>query len=333
MQKFLLLLCLAVLMTASAAPAPKSTGDAELFTPTEDNVKRCINIMPPGVKTIACIAPGSHPGSKFHKKGIELLRRAGYKVKVMPNAFVRQKKEPRAPLAGRLSDFYQAWNDPEVDMIFCVRGGRGSEEVMDNIDWKKLKHRPGLYFQGYSDITMILCALLAKGNGHPIAGPMAGAFSGLAPEALEVMKKIHHGQKFGPLKLTPVVPGDCKGLPIAGLLQRFAVVSGKEYCPDRKGKIIFIESVGANPAQIKAQFDTLLKKNFFKGAAGVVFCQFVRCKAPKKEVDALLKETAPKLGVPVYMGFPFGHTSNSYCIDFTRPVEIKNSAITFPAVK
>ena len=333
MKKFVISLCLAALTAASAAPAAKTTNDAELFAPTEDNVKRCINIMPPKVKTIACIAPGSYPNSRFHKKGIEQLRRAGYKVKVMPHAFVRQKKESRAPLAGRLSDFYQAWNDPEVDMIFCIRGGKGSEEVMDNIDWKKLKHRPDLYFQGYSDITIILCALLAKGNGHPIAGPMAGALSGLDPAALEVMKKVHHGQQVGPIKLVPLVPGDCKGLPIAGLLQRFAVVSGKNYCPDRKGKIIFIESVGANPVQIKDQLDTLLKKNFFKDAAGVVFCQFVRSKAPKQEIEALLKEAAPKIGVPVYMGFPFGHTSNSYCIDFTRPAEIKNNTVTFPAVK
>ena len=329
MKKPYFLLSVILACSLHAAPAPR---DAEIFDPAEDNPKRCVGIMPPKVKTIACIAPGSHPGSRFHKKGVELLRQAGYKVKVMPNAFVRQKDVARAPLAGRLSDFYQAWNDPEVDMIFCIRGGKGSEEVMDNIDWKKLKHRPGLFFQGYSDITLIVSALLAKGNGHPVAGPMAGALSGLSSDGLEAMRKIHHGEQLGPIKLQTLVPGDCQGLPLAGLLQRFAILTGKDYCPDRTGRIIFIESVRTDAAKIRSQLQTLLDKKFFKGAAAVVFCQFVQCK-PAKEVEQIIRETAPEIGVPVYMGFPFGHSSKSYCIDFSRKAIIKDGVITFPAVK
>ena len=95
--------------------------DAELFEAKEKNMKRFANVLPPNVKTIACIAPGSYPGTKHHKLGVELLRQAGYKVKVMPHTFVRQKDKAQAPLEGRLADFYAAWNDPEVDMIFCVR--------------------------------------------------------------------------------------------------------------------------------------------------------------------------------------------------------------------
>ena len=319
-----------ILSAVIAAPAKKAVRDAEIFEPADDNIRRCVNIMPPKVKTIACIAPGSFPNSRFHRKGVELLRQAGYKVKVMPHAFVRQKKVSQAPLEGRLSDFYQAWNDPEVDMIFCIRGGRGSEEVMDNINWKKLKHRPDLYFQGYSDITLITAALLAKGNGHPIAGPMAGALSGLDAESLDVMRKIHHGKQVGPVKLVPLVPGDCKGMVFAGLLHRLAVLTDKPYLPSVKGRIIFIESVGATAQKIREQLDTLLKKKFFNGSAGVVFCQFVRT-APKQEIEKILREYASKIGTPVYMGFPFGHTSKSYCLDFTRTAVIKNSAVTFPA--
>ena len=332
MKKSLLFVSYLLLSAVIAAPAKKAVKDAEIFEPADDNIKRCVNIMPPKVKTIACIAPGSFPNSRFHKKGVELLRQAGYKVKVMPNAFVRQKEVSQAPLEGRISDFYQAWNDPEVDMIFCIRGGRGSEQVMDNIDWKKLKHRPELYFQGYSDVTLITAALLAKGNGHPVAGPMAGALSGLGAESLEVMKKVHHGELLGPIKLIPLVPGDCKGAVFAGLLHRLAVLTEKSYCPSVRGRIIFIESVGSTAQRVREQLDTLLKKNFFKGTAGVVFCQFVRT-APPKEIAAILRAYAPKIGVPVYMGFPFGHTSRSYCLDFTRQAEIKNSAVTFPAVK
>lgn len=324
--------CLMLVMLCGCASAPKAQKDAELFESTSKNMKRFANVMPPSVKTIACISPGSYPGTKHHRMGVELLRQAGYKVKVMPHAFVRQKNKAQAPLAGRLADFYAAWNDPEVDMIFCVRGGVGSEEVMDNIDWSKLKKRPELYFQGYSDITFIIGALLAKKQGHPIAGPMAGSLTGLPSDAIDAMKKINHGEALGPIKLETLVKGDCQGIAIGGLLQRFSVLASKDYCPDNKGKIIFIEAVSISADKVKEHLYNLLEKKFFEGAAGIVFCRFARCKSAEK-IPGIIKEFAPKAGVPVYNGFPFGHVSRNYSIDCTRQVIIKNGILTFPAVK
>ena len=329
MKKTYFLLSVILACSLHAAPAPR---DAEIFDPAEDNPKRCVGIMPPKVKTIACIAPGSHPGSRFHKKGVELLRQAGYKVKVMPHTFVRQKDKAQAPLEGRLADFYAAWNDPEVDMIFCVRGGGGSEQVMDNIDWSKLKKRPELYFQGYSDITIILGALTAKKQGHPIAGPMAGSLSGLPSDAIEVMKKVNHGEEVGPIKLETLVKGDCQGIAAAGLLQRFSVLAEKDYCPDNKGKIVFVEAVSLSASDVRKHLYNLLEKKFFEGAAGIVFCQFARCN-PQEKIAPILKEFAPKAGVPVFANFPFGHVAKNYSIDLTRHAVIKNGEITFPAVK
>ena len=78
--------------------------DPEIFDKVNENIKPYIGIMPPEVKTIACIAPGSYPGSKLHLQGIEILRKAGYKVKVMPHAFVREKGKNHAPVAGKVAD-------------------------------------------------------------------------------------------------------------------------------------------------------------------------------------------------------------------------------------
>ena len=305
-------------------------GDAELFDTSKNDAEKFVGLLPEQIKTIAVISPGSHPGKPLHKKGIEFLQKAGYKVKIMPNAFVRQKEKAQAPLAGRLADFYQAWNDPEVDMIICVRGGLGSEQVMDHLDWTKLKKRPELYFQGYSDITLITCTLFAKGYGHPVAGPNTGSMAGMTPDSIDAMKKIYHGEQLGPIKLEPLVPGDCKGYPLPGLLQRLSVLTDKEYCPNAKGRIVFIEEVGNSAEMIEKNLNKLLEKNFFKDAAGIVFCHFVRCKDQHK-IDGILKAFAPKTGLPVYKGFPFGHTSRIYCIDFARPVSITNGKVTFSA--
>ena len=327
MKNLLFFVILSLILTGSAFSQNANTSK----TVSRDK-KRFVNVMPENVKTIALIAPGSYPAGENYKQGVELLREAGYNLLIMPNAFVRQEKVARAPLAGRLADFYEAWNNPEVDMILCLRGGLGSEEVLEHIDWSKLKPRPELYFQGFSDITFINCALLEKKLGHPIAGPSVGTLSGLTDDSIAAMRTMHHGEQLGPIQLKTMVPGDCKGLPLAGLLSRFAIIVDKDYCPDTAGRIIFIEGVGIRAQDVKAQLEKLLEKKFFEKAAGVVFCQFIRCN-PADEVEKIIDEFAPKIGIPVYKGFPLGHSVKHYAVDLQRPVEINGGKIIFPAAK
>ena len=164
----------AALAAAMALPAaPAAEGDAELSAETSEDEFRYAGVFPDGVGTVACISPASYPGNPKHRRGVELLEKAGLEVKVMPHAFARPEPGKKsAPLAYRLEDFYSAWNDPEVDMIVCIRGGGGSGELLENLDWSRLEKRPGLYFQGFSDITLILNTMLSQKAGHPYSGPM-----------------------------------------------------------------------------------------------------------------------------------------------------------------
>ena len=305
--------------------------DPELFETGSVKSSRYAGVMPAGVRTIAFISPGSTPGA-LHRKGIELLRQAGYNVKVMPHAFARQKDVNQPPLSGKLADFYAAWNDPAVDMILCVRGGIGTETLLDHLDWGKLEKRPELYVQGYSDATLLVCALLKKGNGHPIAGSMSGSLPGLTDDSVEAMRKVNHGEQLGPIPVRTLIPGDCQGFPVGGSLYKLSRIAVKDYCPDMTGKIIFIEGARIKPEQIREKLYGLLENKFFDKASGVVFCQFTGG-GSKSEVDAVLREIAPKLGVPVYADYPFGHVPRNYSIDFLRPVEVRSGKVTFPAVE
>ena len=304
--------------------------DPELLGTASSKINRYAGVMPEGVRTIAFISPGSTPGD-LHRKGIELLRQAGYNIKVMPHAFARQKDINQPPLEGKLADFYAAWNDPEVDMILCVRGGMGTETLLEHLDWGKLKKRPELYVQGYSDATLLVCALLTRGNGHPIAGSMSGSLPGLTDDSIEAMRKVNHGETLGPIPVRTLIPGDCQGFPVGGSLYKLSRIAVKDYCPDMTGRIIFIEGARITPEQIREKLNGLLKNKFFAKASGVVFCQFTGG-GPKSEVDKVFREIAPKLGVPVYADYPFGHVPRNYSIDFLRPVEIRSGKVTFPAV-
>ena len=317
----------------SLIPGLTMAQDAELHQEKSKQENRFAGVFPPGVKTIACITPASYPGSKLHRRGVELLKKAGYKVKVMPHAFTKPAKgEKASPVEGRLADFYAAWNDPEVDMILCIRGGRGSADLLAALDWKKLKKRDNLYLQGYSDVTLITAAMLAKGYGRPVAGPMCGSMAGLQQDCIDEMKAMHHDEPVGPVPVKKMKGGDCSGLAFTGLLSRLATVTQTDYCPSMTGRIIFIEVVSSTPEKMRQDFQTLLDRKFFDGAAGVVFGHFLRSGTPA-EMEAAMNEFASKLTVPVYRGFPFGHSSKCYTVDFSRRVEIKDSKVTFLAAQ
>ncbi|MBO4513307.1 MAG: LD-carboxypeptidase [Victivallales bacterium] len=304
--------------------------DAEIHKEIKASEQRYKGVFPPEVKTIAMIAPASYPGSRSHRRGVELIQAAGYKVKVGKHAFDKPPKgEHSAPLEARLEDFYNAWNDDEVDMILCIRGGRGSLDLLEHLDFSKLKPRENLRLQGYSDITFILSAMQGKKFGHPIAGPMSGSISGLQPECIEEMKKMHHGLAIGPIPVKPIIPGDCSGLPLAGLLQRFSVVCKTQFKPETKGRIIIIEAVNIKVEQVKQSFDTLIAEGFFKDCAGVVFGHFIRSGSPE-EISTILDDVAKRINKPTYKGFPFGHSSNCYTIDFSRQFVIKDNQVTIP---
>jgi muramoyltetrapeptide carboxypeptidase len=329
-KMFWMCVTVAALMAVTAAPAAED--DAKFSEEIPEDEARFAGVFPDGVKTVACISPASYPGSPQHRRGVELLEKAGLRVKVMPHAFTKPERgKGPAPLVYRLEDFYAAWNDPEVDMIVCIRGGRGSGKLLENLDWNRLENRPDLYFQGFSDITLITGALLAKGNGHPIAGPMAGTLPKLKEPFIREMAAMHRGETVGPYKVEPLVAGGFSGLPLAGHLERLTRLAASDCAPDVRGRVVFIESVRTPPGQIREQLRTLIDRRFFDGAAGVVFCQFVKC-GGAEEVDAVLEECAPGIGVPVCRGFPFGHSSRCATIDFRRKVVVENDMLTFPAV-
>ncbi len=293
-------------------------------------------VLPPQVKTIAIITPASYPGPKALLAGIDLLRKAGYKVKVYPNVLRKPEKADSTgyaaiPLSYRIADFEAAWSDMENDMIICSRGGKGTEDLIDNVNWAKLPRRPELYLLGFSDVTMMVSFMISNGYGHPLAGPTANSLPGLSAPIIPAMKKMLHGEEIS-LKLKPLKPGEASGKVVAGLLSRYLRLADGKYGFSTAGKIVVIEGVGNSSRYVAKGLDTLLDKGFFKDAVAVVFGHFSR-PVDREQIDIALEKFAAKMNIPVYRGFPFGHQADNLVIDFSRPAIIKNNVITFPECK
>ena len=291
--------------------------------PKKDSKNRLVGVFPENIKCVAVLSPASPPKEKNTRAVIAAMEEAGIKVKVMPHCFT---KKP-ATVEQRMEAWNMAVNDPEVDMIIPTRGGRGAQDLLDHIDWKKFKER-NIPLMGFSNISYITSAMMFHNAGRPIAGPNVTRLGGATSATLAHLKAVLVKKSPAPVKLTALKPGDAKGKTYAGHISMLEgnVKSKYKFIPENR--IIFIECVGRNTEAMSTSFDTLLKAEFFNKAAGVVLCNFSRVKDAEK-LDAMFEKWASQLKCPVYKGYPYGHENDNRAIDFQMTAVIKDGVLTF----
>lgn len=72
----------------------------------------------------------------------------------------------------RLEDFNEAFRDPSVRAVLCLRGGYGAQRIVDGIDYDAVRADPKL-FMGFSDITALHVALWCETRLATLHGPTA----------------------------------------------------------------------------------------------------------------------------------------------------------------
>ena len=322
-------LLLMTILPFSAKSISNNAISEECSGKVQNDDLRFQHLFPSWIKTIAVISPASPANSKQIDIGLHLLRNAGIRVKVMPHARERENSGYISLEAGkRVADLEQAWLDPEVDLILCTRGGVGSESLLEKINWEKLRKRD-MPLIGFSNITALHGAMIAKNVGHPYSGPSLTSLLGCDQESLLRFRTTLEGKKLAPVKLQVLRPGKCSGIAIGGHLVMLAKLSRTEFSPDTTDKIIFIECPGQKTERVKAMLEKLRYAGFFRHCSGVVFGSFVRCGSPEV-IAKLLLEFSHTVKCPVFAGYPYGHTSSNYLIDFKRSVAIDKNGIITP---
>ena len=301
--------------------------------------------FPPSVKTVGVVMPASIlPKGKFDV-GVAALRKAGYAVKVAP----RLSFGKVAPVEDRVKDFEETWMDPEVDLVLCARGGTGAQDVIVKLDWEKLRTRPNQRVLGFSNITMILNAMLKEKAGHPISGPSVSQMLYARGDTFAWLNRTLAGAPQPAAKLRPLRPGAFSGLPCGGHIALVKLGIDMKWNADAKGRVVFLERNNSATAEgIRKELDDILKSGFLTGAAGVVFGDVTpgACnrgekgkrslspadlKAARLQVEDIKRDFAARAGCPVYDGFSYGHIPVSHAIDFRRTVSVaEDGTMTWP---
>ena len=123
---------------------------------------------------ISVISPASFAAPERVERGIERLRTLGYAPRLGKHT------QHRGPLffAGapeqRLADIHAAFAAPDTSIVASVRGGYGSNYLLDGVDLALIQQHPKPFF-AYSDLTGIQLHLLDQLGLPAFHGPMVAA--------------------------------------------------------------------------------------------------------------------------------------------------------------
>ena len=310
--------------------------------------------LSPG-ETIGIVAPASAPPDpKAIDRSVAVLEGLGFKVKLAPNA-----RKRRGFLAGsdreRAADLMNMFQDARVKAILCVRGGYGTARLLSLLDFPTIARNPKIFI-GYSDITSLHCALLAKANLVSFHGPMLNSefvkkdlpdFT-LQSFSRTLMRASAPGaicQGYKTKTVSILRRGTAGGRLIGGNLSLLCTTLGTPYQPSFKDKILFLEDLDEPPYRFDRMLTHLLNAGLLQQVAGVAVGLNKNCKDPKartateyrQTLEDVLRERLLPLKVPVVAGLPFGHVRHNATLPIgvqaTLDAERGDLAINEAAVK
>ena len=219
--------------------------------------------------------------------------------------------------AARAADLIAAWTDPNIDAVWAIRGGYGTMRLLDAFAALPLE-RSAKPFIGFSDNTALQMLLHQRGIAS-FHGPHAGG--DFPPLADACMRHVLIDGRAGMLPrgeqhVTSLIGGTADGPLLGGNLSILAALCGTRYQPRMEGCLLFLEEIGEPFYRIDRMLVQLEMAGVFEGVAGVIIGQFTDCRGNEdsERVEDLLFDRFAKYGVPLALGFPFGHVADNWTL-------------------
>jgi muramoyltetrapeptide carboxypeptidase len=268
-----------------------------------------------GRSVLMPFAPASPAEFRKVLAGAEELRRLGFQVAdatpLSPEGYFA------GSIAGRRNDFLSELERNDVDGLVAVRGGYGSNYILDNLEIQRFS-APKVIL-GYSDLTSLQAYLWRRYAWVGFYGPMlaAGLDAGDGVEKgydreslLAAVGKTDGGWTLN-LRGETLFGGEAEGRILGGCMTLVETTLGTPWELDTRGSILLLEDRGMKPWQVDRVLMHLRQAGAFDGVRGIVLGEFPECDAPaagSPTVRDVCARILGGLGVPIVFGAAVGHT-------------------------
>ncbi len=253
------------------------------------------------------------------KPSIKLLEEWGLKVVFGKNLF-EEDNQFSGTVTQRSSDLQSMIDDDSIKAILCARGGYGTVQIIDKVDFSHLIKNPK-WIIGYSDVTVLHSHLHQLGITS-LHATMPINFEKNTPKSLESLKSAlfglgdlteinhHHFNRFGK------VEGEIVGGNLSILYSLLG--SGSDINTD--GKILFIEDLDEYLYHIDRMMMNLKRNGKLKNLKALIIGGMSDMNDNTipfgKTAEEIILEYIKEFDFPVCFNFPAGHLDDNRCVRF-----------------
>lgn len=321
------------LTAAGIAASFPSLAAAAFRRPTKQLIK------PPRLRPgdlVGLVAPGGYTNDRSIEKAIRNIEALGLRVKV--GTYLRAVHGNYAgSVQQRLADLHAMFADPEVKMIWPIRGGSGCISLLSGLDYGLVRRNPTILL-GYSDITALHLAIYNKTGLVSFHGPVASSTLSdysrehmmavlsdprapyTIPMAQENVLRAQAEPHYG---IRTITAGVATGPLMGGNLSLVAALSGTPYAANFRDSLLFLEEVDEAPYRLDRWLTQLDLSVGLANAAAVMVGICEDCKPepdrPSLTLDETFAQHLNRLTIPAVTGYSIGHIRNQ----FTLPIGVR----------
>ena len=245
---------------------------------------------------------------------IKTLESWGLKVVLGINLF-QEDDQFSGTIEQRIADLQSMIDDNSIKAILCARGGYGTVQIIDTIDFTNLK-KNSKWIVGYSDVTVLHSHLNNLGIAS-LHATMPINFENNTKESLSSLKnslfgslnsidcKAHSLNKFGKIE------GDIVG----GNLSILYSLLGSQSDIDTVGEILFIEDLDEYLYHIDRMMMNLKRNGMLGDLKGLIVGGMSNMNDNSipfgKTAEQIILEYTKDYDFPICFGFPAGHLSDN----------------------
>ncbi len=290
-------------------------------------------LRPPAVQPgagLSIIAAASSALPERVERGMAALAALGFAPRLGDYARERGPLYFAGTREQRRRDLQNAFVDESASAVMCLRGGYGSNYLLDGLDLEAVAARPKPFF-AYSDLTGVQLRLLDELGLPAFHGPMVAADFYLSDGVhLDSFSAALAGKPYsvGPAEgLRTLKPGLTRGTLYGGCLSILVSLLGTPWEPKTEGTLLFFEDIGAKPYQVDRMLWQLRAASKLEGVKGIVFGEMVDCVSPGAAPDLLDQAILSALDGfdgPIAIGLRSGHVSRqNVTLTFGVEAELK----------
>ena len=245
---------------------------------------------------------------------IEIFESWGLEV-ILGKFLFEENNQFSGTIEQRAADLQRMINDEAIKAIFCARGGYGTVQIIDAINFFSLNKNPK-WIIGYSDIT-VLHSHLNKLGVATLHATMPINFLNNTTKSLESLHKVLFGikniiesptHKFNRL-------GKVKGEIVGGNLSILYSLLGSKSDVNTDGKILFIEDLDEYLYHIDRMMINMKRNDKFKNLKGMIIGGMSDMNDNDipfgKTAEEIILDHVKEYNFPICFGFPSGHLDDN----------------------